>query len=94
MCTPLPDYGPCDDSSAPYVKEIAQRAVDEHNSKEGTKYTLAAVVKCESRVVGGTNYRLVLTLNDDTTTGDFSVEVYYTPWDDHIDVIEFKPVNK
>ncbi|KAE8645939.1 hypothetical protein Csa_004102 [Cucumis sativus] len=86
MCTPLGPYGPCDDSDAPYVKEIAERAVADHNKSAGTNYTLVSIVNCESVVVSGTNYRLVLSLKDDSTTSDFLVVVYYRPWDNYLEV--------
>ncbi len=52
-------YGPCEDPQGPHVKEIAEWAVEKYN-EQGHDLTLIRVLKCESQVVAGVNYRLVL----------------------------------
>uniref|UniRef100_A0A0A0KHN6 Cystatin domain-containing protein n=1 Tax=Cucumis sativus TaxID=3659 RepID=A0A0A0KHN6_CUCSA len=52
-------YGPCEDPNSLHVKRIAEWAVEEYN-KGDHFLSLVSILKCESQVVNGTNWRLKL----------------------------------
>ncbi|XP_031742548.1 cysteine proteinase inhibitor 1-like [Cucumis sativus] len=62
------DYRPCENSDGEHAKDVAQWAVTEYNIKhrpEGHYLYLVRVLKCESQVVAGTNWRLLLECKDE-----------------------------
>ena len=62
------DYRPCENSDGEHAKDVAQWAVTEYNIKhrpEGHYLYLVRVLKCESQVVAGTNWRLGLKCKDE-----------------------------
>ncbi|KMT04191.1 hypothetical protein BVRB_8g184860 [Beta vulgaris subsp. vulgaris] len=73
----LGGYRPIKDIKDPYVQEIAKFAVDEHNKEEGSHLKLVKIVKGESQVVSGTNYRLTLSADD---SQKYVAVVYDKPW--------------
>ncbi|KAE8647446.1 hypothetical protein Csa_002975 [Cucumis sativus] len=69
------DYRPCENSDGEHAKDVAQWAVTEYNIKhrpEGHYLYLVRVLKCESQVVAGTNWRLLLECKDENNC----VEIY------------------
>ncbi|KAE9594747.1 putative Cystatin domain-containing protein [Lupinus albus] len=64
----------------PHVKEIADFAVTEHNKQSGNKLKLKSVIKGETQVVSGTNYRLLLTANDGSAVKKYEAVVYEKLW--------------
>ncbi|OIW13848.1 hypothetical protein TanjilG_31737 [Lupinus angustifolius] len=69
-------WTPIKNINDPHVKEIADFAVTEHNKQSGEKLKLESVVKGESQVVSGTNYRLVLV----ASSKNYQAVVYEKPW--------------
>ncbi|RWW25321.1 hypothetical protein BHE74_00058818 [Ensete ventricosum] len=57
-------WTPIENIGDPDVAEIAEFAVAEHNHEAGTNLKLCKVVKGETQVVAGTNYKLVLGAKD------------------------------
>ncbi|XP_073271564.1 cysteine proteinase inhibitor 1-like [Primulina huaijiensis] len=65
------------------VLEIARFAVSEHNKKANVQLEFVKVVKGESQVVEGTNYRLVIIANDaavGNAPGNYEAVVWDMPW--------------
>ncbi|KAK7245953.1 hypothetical protein RIF29_40807 [Crotalaria pallida] len=75
-----------------HVKEIADFAVTEHNKQSGEKLKLENVIKGESQVVSGTNYRIVLTANDGNTAKNYTAVVFEKPWQHYKNLTSFKPL--
>ncbi|XP_047943583.1 cysteine proteinase inhibitor 1-like [Salvia hispanica] len=53
-------WKPIDNPNAPEIVEIAKFAISEYNKQKKTALDLVSVVKGESQVVAGINYRLVI----------------------------------
>ncbi|XP_057754227.1 cysteine proteinase inhibitor 1-like [Arachis stenosperma] len=64
-----------------HVAEIADYAVSEYDRRSGAKLKLVKIVKGESQVVAGTNYRLVLKATDGSKTQDYQAVVWEKPWE-------------
>lgn len=65
------------------VLKIARFAVSEHNKKASAQLEFVKVVKGETQVVKGTNYRLVIIANDaaaENTPGNYEAVVWDMPW--------------
>lgn len=58
-------WEPIENINDPHVKEIAEFAVSEYNKKSNKKLVFQSVVKGETQVVTGKNYRLVIAVKDD-----------------------------
>ncbi|KAK4439438.1 Cysteine proteinase inhibitor 1 [Sesamum alatum] len=72
-------WRPIDNPKDPKVVEIANFAVTEHNKEASTALVFEAVVKGETQVVAGTNYRLVIAAKDGSPTG--SKQYQAVVWD-------------
>uniref|UniRef100_A0A0A0KF46 Cystatin domain-containing protein n=1 Tax=Cucumis sativus TaxID=3659 RepID=A0A0A0KF46_CUCSA len=72
-------YTPVKDPQSPRMKELAEWAVAEHNKKEGTHLRFISILKCESQIVNGVNYRFTLTAKDESDNclpGNYMAIVY------------------
>ncbi|XP_059275666.1 cysteine proteinase inhibitor 1-like [Lycium ferocissimum] len=61
------------------VVEIGKFAVDEHNKEAKTKLEFQKIVKGESQVVAGINYRMVITAKDSDSLRNYLAEVWEHP---------------
>ncbi|CAL0334564.1 unnamed protein product [Lupinus luteus] len=76
-----------------HVQEIAEFAVTEHNKQSGANLKLESVVKGESQVVSGTNYRLVLAASDGSAAAkNYKAVVYEKPWQKFRNLTSFELV--
>ncbi|KAL1560018.1 cysteine proteinase inhibitor 1-like [Salvia divinorum] len=57
-------WQPIANPKAPEIVKIAKFSVSEHNKQKNTSLVLVSVVKGESQVVAGINYRLVISAKD------------------------------
>ncbi|XP_073016721.1 cysteine proteinase inhibitor 1-like [Primulina eburnea] len=76
-------WQPIKDLNSPNVLEIAKFAVSVHNKKSNAKLQFVKVVKGESQVVEGMNYKLVITANDvaaGNVPSDYETVVWDKPW--------------
>ncbi|KAL0398865.1 UNVERIFIED_CONTAM: Cysteine proteinase inhibitor 1 [Sesamum radiatum] len=75
-------WKPIDNPKAPEVVEIANFAVTEHNKEAGTSLAFESVVKGETQVVAGTNFRLVIAAKDGSAAGSkqYRALVWDKPW--------------
>nr|AFK43152.1 unknown [Medicago truncatula] len=76
----------------PQVVEIAKFAVTEYGKQSGSKLSFVKVIKGETQVVSGTNYRLVLAAKVVSATKNYEALVWEKPWLHLKNLTSFKPV--
>ncbi|XP_020221522.1 cysteine proteinase inhibitor 5 [Cajanus cajan] len=86
-------WSPIKDLKEPHVAEIANYAVGEYDKRSGAKLKLVKVVKGETQVVAGTNYRLVLAAKDGSATANYEAVVYEKPWLRFRNLTSFVPLH-
>ncbi|XP_030553024.1 cysteine proteinase inhibitor 1-like [Rhodamnia argentea] len=89
---PLGGWQPIKNLSDPYVREIAEFAVKTHNVEANTGLLLKKVVKGETQVVAGTNYKLVVEVKDGADAKRFEALVWDKPWEHFRRLSSFKAV--
>ncbi|XP_039170039.1 cysteine proteinase inhibitor 1-like [Eucalyptus grandis] len=85
-------WEPIKNLNDPYVQEIAKFAIKTHNDQAKTGLVLEKVVKGETQVVAGTNYKLVVAAKDGADTKNFEAVVWDKPWEHFRSLTSFKPV--
>lgn len=80
------------DLNDPTVKEIAKFAISEYNSKSQARLSLKRIVKGETQVVAGTNYRLVLAVNGGASP-QYEAVVWDKPWEHFRNLTSFEPLS-
>ncbi|XP_062017806.1 probable LRR receptor-like serine/threonine-protein kinase At1g53420 isoform X2 [Rosa rugosa] len=78
-----------EDINDPHVKDIAEFAVSKYNKKSGKKLELQSVVKGETRVVPGENYRLVIAVKDNSVAAKYEGVVYERFWEHTRELLSF-----
>ncbi|XP_022853819.1 cysteine proteinase inhibitor 1-like [Olea europaea var. sylvestris] len=63
------------------VQKIAKYAVQEHNKQAKSKLQFLRVVKGETQVVAGTNYKLVISAKDGAVPHNYEAVVWEKPWE-------------
>ncbi|XP_028755022.1 cysteine proteinase inhibitor 1-like [Neltuma alba] len=88
-------WTPIKDLNDPHVTDIAKFAVSEYDKRSGAALKLDKVVKGETQVVAGTNYRLVLTAKAGSSAASQKYEavVWEKPWEHFMNLTSFKPVH-
>ncbi|KAL6206685.1 hypothetical protein ACLB2K_023932 [Fragaria x ananassa] len=74
-----PNYGayrPIEDIHNPHVVEIAEFAVSELNKQFQKKLAFQSVVRGEKQVVAGENYKLVITVKDESSSVNYECVVW------------------
>ncbi|TYI23699.1 hypothetical protein ES332_A06G182800v1 [Gossypium tomentosum] len=71
---------PIKDIKDPHVMEIAEFAVDEYNKQSNSSLILQKVVKGETQVVAGINYRLVLKAKNGSMAKKYQAVVWEKSW--------------
>ncbi|XP_062088172.1 cysteine proteinase inhibitor 1 [Humulus lupulus] len=84
-------WQPIENLKDPQVRQIAEYAVAEYNKQTKTDLKLSSVVKGESQVVAGTNYKLVLSVKNGPVT-KYEAIVWDKPWQHFRNLTSFKPV--
>ncbi|GAB4826495.1 hypothetical protein Ancab_033391 [Ancistrocladus abbreviatus] len=85
-------YRPIKDLNDPHLIEIAMFAVAEHNKEEQMDLEYTKIVKGESQVVAGINYRLVIAAKDSADLGNYEAVVYERTWEHYRSLTSFKKV--
>ncbi|XP_019052721.1 PREDICTED: cysteine proteinase inhibitor 1-like [Nelumbo nucifera] len=85
-------WQPIKDVRDAHVKEIAQFAVTEHNKEAKTNLKFQKVIRGESQVVAGTNYRLILAAKDGRASSKYEAVVWEKPWESFRNLTSFKRV--
>ncbi|KAL7212361.1 hypothetical protein ACSBR2_015113 [Camellia fascicularis] len=71
------------------VQEVAQFAVSGHNKQANAKLVLERVVRGETKVVSGTNYRLVIAAKDGGVTSKYEAIVWVKPREHYRNLTSF-----
>ncbi|MBA0568937.1 hypothetical protein Golob_006403 [Gossypium lobatum] len=77
---PLGGWRPIKDTKDPHVMEIAEFAVEEYNKQSNGSLKLVKVVKGETQVVSGTNYRLILQAKKGAVDNTYQAVVWEKLW--------------
>ncbi|XP_059317738.1 cysteine proteinase inhibitor 1-like [Lycium ferocissimum] len=86
----LGGWSPITDTNDRQVVEIGKFAVDEHNKEAESKLLFKRVVKGETQVVAGTNYRLVISAKDGSHSDKYLATVWDKPWENYRNLTSFK----
>ncbi|KAK2967492.1 hypothetical protein RJ640_010133 [Escallonia rubra] len=85
-------WEPIKDPKDPKVQEIGEFAVSEHNKEASASLKYESVVKGETQVVSGTNYRLHIAAQDGGVSGNYEAVVWDKPWEKFRQLTSFKRV--
>lgn len=86
-------WAPIKDVEASHVRELGQFAVEEHNRREHGELTFDKVVRGETQVVAGINYRLVLRACDaGGSVADYKAVVWEKVWINFRQLTSFVPI--
>ena len=86
-------WKPIEDLSDPQVKEVAKFAVSEYNKQSKAALRLKSIVKGETQVVAGINYRLDLAVANGSATERYEAIVWDKPWLHYRNLTSFKPIS-
>ncbi|XP_076930745.1 multicystatin-like [Bidens hawaiensis] len=76
----------------PAVIEVGEFAVDQHNKDTNSSLTFERVVKGDTQIVGGMNWRLTIEVEDVKVVKTCEVLVFEQPWQNVTKLIDFKIV--
>ncbi|CAH1423728.1 unnamed protein product [Lactuca virosa] len=76
----------------PAVIEVGQFAVDQHNKDTNSTLKFQSVVKGDTQIVGGMNWRLTIEVKDDKSIKNCEAYVYEQPWQKVRKLISFKTI--
>ncbi|XWS15479.1 hypothetical protein CRYUN_Cryun34aG0004200 [Craigia yunnanensis] len=85
----LGGWTPIKNITHPHVTEIAEFAVTEYNKQSKTTLKLLKVVKGETQVVAGVNYRLLLNATDGAATNPYQAVVWEKAWQHYMNLTSF-----
>ncbi|CAI9756662.1 unnamed protein product [Fraxinus pennsylvanica] len=74
-------WRPIENLNDPNVQKIAKYAVQEHNKQAKSKLQFLSVVKGETQVVSGTNYKLVISAKNGAVPHNYQAIVWEKPWE-------------
>lgn len=85
-------WSPIGDLQDPHILDVAEFAVAEHNMQARANLSLTKMVKGESQVVAGTNYRLLLQTEDSLGGGsaEYEAVVWEKPSGDFRQLLSFR----
>jgi hypothetical protein len=86
-------WQPIKNVNDPHVKEIGAFAVTEYNKSSKAALKFVGVVKGETQVVAGTNYRLDVEAKDGAATKHYEAIVWEKPWENFRNLTSFKQIN-
>jgi cystatin-C len=86
-------WSPIDNINDPYITGIANYAVTEYDKRSGAKLKFEKVIKGESQVVAGTNYRLILSAAEGSTSNNYEAVVWERVWENFRNLTSFEPVH-
>ena len=85
-------WQPIKNITEPHVKEIGEYAVEEYNKESKSQLKFVSVVKGETQVVAGTNYRLILATKDGALAKNYQAVVWEKVWEHFRNLTSFTPV--
>ncbi|XP_047326313.1 cysteine proteinase inhibitor 1-like [Impatiens glandulifera] len=83
-------WKPTSDLKDSKIVEIGKYAISEHNNKANTTLEFNSVVKGDTQVVTGTNYRLVIAAKDGGEVGNYLAIVWDKPWEKFRELTSFR----
>ncbi|CAK8574900.1 unnamed protein product [Lathyrus sativus] len=83
-------WSPIKNITDPYVIEIARFAVVEYDKQKGATLEFEKLIKGESQVISGTNYRLTLSAKDGSSSNNYEAVVWDQPWKHLRNLTSFK----
>jgi hypothetical protein len=86
-------WSPIDNINDPYITGIANYAVTEYDKRSGAKLKFEKVIKGESQVVAGTNYRLILSAAEGSASNNYEAVVWERVWENFRNLTSFEPVH-
>ncbi|VVB08268.1 unnamed protein product [Arabis nemorensis] len=86
-------WSPITDVKDPHVVEIGEFAVSEYDKQSKSELKFVTVVRGETQVVAGTNYRLTVTANDGGKSKNYEALVWEKPWLKSMNLTSFKPAS-
>ncbi|KAK8517240.1 hypothetical protein V6N13_092523 [Hibiscus sabdariffa] len=86
-------WTPMGNINDPHLMGIAEFAVGEYNKQSKASLKLVKVVKGETQVVSGTNYRLVLNANDGTAEKTYEAVVLEKAWQNFKSLTSFNLID-
>ncbi|KFK41155.1 hypothetical protein AALP_AA2G092800 [Arabis alpina] len=84
-------WSPITDVKDPHVVQIGEFAVSEYDKRSKSGLKFETVVRGETQVVAGTNYRLRVTANDGGESKNYEAIVWEKPWLKSMNLTSFKP---
>ncbi|KAL4309619.1 hypothetical protein GQ457_01G043460 [Hibiscus cannabinus] len=85
-------WSPIENIADPHVTEIAEFAVGEYNRESKASLKLDKVVKGDTQVVAGMNYRLVLKAKDGKAEKTYQAVVWERAWENYKNLTSFNPI--
>jgi len=85
-------WSPIKNINDPHVTEIANYAVTEHDKQSGQKLKLEKVIKGETQIVSGVNYRLVIAATDGSSSKNYEAIVLEKEWQHFRSLTSFTPL--
>ncbi|KAG6394140.1 hypothetical protein SASPL_144719 [Salvia splendens] len=87
-------WRPIGNSNAPEIVEIAKFAVSEHNKQAHASLVFVTVVKGETQVVAGINYKLQISAKDGSAAAPktYSAVVYSRAAPKSLELTSFEPI--
>jgi cystatin-C len=84
-------WNPIEDINNLHVIHIANFAVNKFNNQTGASLKFEKVIKGESQIVAGINYRFIISTSN-SVNNIYNVVVYDRPWDHFRNLTSFIPV--
>ncbi|KAF6145023.1 hypothetical protein GIB67_013374 [Kingdonia uniflora] len=85
-------WKPIKDIKNPHVKEIGQYAVSQHNKDVKANLKFIQVVRGETQVISGENYRLIILAKDGAAKNNYEAVVWEKAWQGYMNLTSFKQV--
>ena len=89
----LGGWKPIKDPKDPSVVEIGRFAISERNKEAKSNLQFQEVVKGETQVVSGMNYKLVIAAKDGSAPHQYEAVVWDKPWEKSRKLTSFKELN-
>lgn len=86
-------WNPIEDINDPHVTEVAKFAVTAYDKQSGEKLELEKVIKGDTMVVTGIDYRLTLTATNGSSSNSYETIVWEKPWIHFKSLLSFTPVH-
>ncbi|XP_058726204.1 cysteine proteinase inhibitor 5-like [Vicia villosa] len=74
------EWRPIKEINDPYVIGVADFAVNQFNKITGANLKFEKIIKGESQIVKGKNYRFILSATDGVVSNNYQATVYDMPW--------------